>query len=209
VDVGLWTRAGEVERVASSRHAELANVLIDVLSQEGWVPRPEVSFNSRGERGLIDVLAWHPATGALLLLEIKTEIVDVGELFGTLDRKRRFAPEIARQLGFSPASISTALVVADTHTNHRRVTAHAATFGAVLPEGGQRFRAFIRQPLGIINAVAYWPYRHSGKTRLLGGGARRVNRPGEPSVSAIRSARKRQLRVIRAATSRGAGDSAR
>ena len=191
LDLGLWTRAGEVERIASSRHAELVEAIIAVLSEYGWVARPEVSFNLRGERGLIDVLAWHPPSGALLVIEVKTEVVDVGEALGTFDRKVRLAPEVARGLGFAPTSISRALVVADTHTNHRRVAEHAATFGAVLADDGHRFRAFLRKPVGAIAAVAYWPYRHSGTTRQLARGARRVRRPGLPSVTSIRSSSKR------------------
>jgi transcriptional regulator with XRE-family HTH domain len=191
LDLGVWTRAGDIERIATSRHAEIVDAVIEALVAAEWVARPEVSFGLRGERGFIDILAWHPPTGALLVIEVKTEIVDIGELLGTLDRKVRLAPEIARGLGFVPTSISRALVVADTHTNHRRVTAHAVTFGAVLPDDGHRFRAFVRKPLRTIASVAYWPYRHRGTSRRLGGGLRRVRRPGQPSVQAIRHANER------------------
>jgi transcriptional regulator with XRE-family HTH domain len=178
LDLSLWTRAGEIERVASSRHAELVEDLIAVLGGASWTARPEVSFNVRGERGLVDIVAWHAATGSLLLAEVKTEIVDVGELFGTFDRKRRLAPELARQLGFAAPTISAAVVVADTRTNHRRIAEHAATFGAVLPDGGQRFRGFIRRPSGSIAALSFWPYRHPRSARHPVGGVRRVRRPG-------------------------------
>ena len=48
-----------------------------------WVVRPEVSFSIYGERGVIDVLAWHPARRAILVIELKTELVDINELMGT------------------------------------------------------------------------------------------------------------------------------
>ena len=158
IELNLWTRAGAVERLISAHHAALVEAVIATLVGLGWNARPEVSFNFRGERGLVDIVAWHAETRTLLLIEVKTEVVDVGELFGTFDRKRRLAPELARAAGLDPATISTALVVADTATNHRRIRAHAATFGAALPDGGQRFRSFIRRPAGSIQAVAFWAY---------------------------------------------------
>jgi len=187
LDLRLWTRAGEVERLASAAHADLVESLIAELRAQGWIARPEVSFNVDGERGLVDVVAWHPPTRALLLIEVKTEIVDVGEVVGTFDRKRRLGARIARILALEPESMSAALVIADTKTNHRRVQTHASTFESTLPDGGQRFRSFVRRPARSIAAVAFWPIRHPGSLRPLARGARRVRRAkkaaGNPSLS--------------------------
>jgi transcriptional regulator with XRE-family HTH domain len=177
LDLRLWTRAGEVERLASASHSALVESLLGALRGERWITRPEVSFNFAGERGLVDIAAWHPATRSLLLIEVKTEIVDVGETIGTFDRKRRLGPRIAAQLGFDPATVAAALVIADTRTNHRRVQAHAATFASTLPDSGQRFRSFLRRPTGALAAVAFWPNRHPGSARPRAAGARRVRRP--------------------------------
>ena len=57
----------------------------------------------RGERGVIDILAWHAATRTLLVIELKTEIVDINELMGTVDRKRRLAATVAREQDESAA----------------------------------------------------------------------------------------------------------
>ena len=43
-----------------------------------------------------------PDRRALLVIELKTAIVDVGELLGTFDRKVRNAGEVARRLGWDP-----------------------------------------------------------------------------------------------------------
>ena len=191
LDLRLWTRAGEVERMASANHAALVEALVLELRSHGWVVRPEVSFNLDGERGLVDVVAWNLATRTLLLIEVKTEIVDVGELVGTFDRKRRLGPRIGRTLGLDSESIAAALVVADTRTNHRRVQAHAATFGATLPDGGQRFRAFLARPSGSLAAVAFWPLRHPGSARPLPAGVRRVRRRVQPGVRPASSVERR------------------
>ncbi|MEA2632936.1 MAG: hypothetical protein QOE66_3155, partial [Chloroflexota bacterium] len=70
----------------------------------GWILAPEVSFAIYGERRVIDILAWHPGRRALLLIELKTELVDMNELLGTLDRKRRLARRIAQERGWDPES---------------------------------------------------------------------------------------------------------
>ena len=176
LDLSVWTRAGDIERVASARHAALVESVISALTELGWVARPEVSFSVGGERGLVDVLAWHAETRTLLLIEVKTEIIDVGEVVGTLDRKRRLAPMLAARLDWSPLAYATALIVADTTTNHRRVREHAATFRSALPDSGQRFRAFIRRPSGALAAVAFWSNRHPGSVRRPAAAVRRVRR---------------------------------
>lgn len=48
---------------------------------------PEVSFSIYGERGVIDLLAWHGPSRTLLVIELKTEVVDAAEMLGVLDRK--------------------------------------------------------------------------------------------------------------------------
>jgi transcriptional regulator with XRE-family HTH domain len=208
LDIGVWTRAGEVERVASARHAALVEEVIAALVDAGWVARPEVSFSMRGERGLIDILAWHPPTRSLLVIEVKTEVVDVGETVGTLDRKRRLAGSIAEGLGWATDSVSCALVVGDTRTNHRRIAEHRATFGAVLPDGGQPFRRFIAAPRGTISAVAYMPIRHPGTARQLTGGSRRVRRPGHPPGRAISRSREAAPTVLVSSRPDASGDPA-
>jgi transcriptional regulator with XRE-family HTH domain len=191
LELTIRSRSGDIERFGSAAHSALVETVITALREAGWTARPEVSFSVAGERGLIDIVAWHAPTRSLLLIEIKTEVVDVGEAIGTFDRKRRLAAVIARQLGFDPSSVSAALVIADTHTNHRRVQEHAATFGGTLQHSGQRLRAFVARPAGSIEALAFWPIRHPGSVRPLVCGIRRVRRRSTPRGPAIpRSSRR-------------------
>src|SRR5438105_7342099 len=108
------SRGADLGHVLNSRHAALAEAVIERLASiGGWIARPEVSFAIYGERGVVDILCWHAATESLLLIELKTAIVDVGELLGTFDRKRRLAPAIAAGLGWTPRSVSMLLIVGD------------------------------------------------------------------------------------------------
>ena len=117
---------------------------------------PEVSFSIWGERGVIDIFAWHAARRALLVIEVKTEIVDVGEMLGTLDRKRRLAREIAAERGWDPQTVSTWLVVAESRTNERRVADHRSTLRAAYPDDGRQIRSWLAKPDGSISVVSLW-----------------------------------------------------
>ena len=75
-------------------HERVAAVFATLPS---WTAVPEVSFSVFGERGVIDWLAWHEPTGSLLVIELKTAVVDVQALLGTLDRYERLAPGVARE----------------------------------------------------------------------------------------------------------------
>jgi hypothetical protein len=102
-------------------HEELARTF---AALPDWVAVPEVTFAIYGERGAIDILAWHAPTRSLLVIELKTELVDVQDTVGTLDRKVRLAAKIAAERGWHPATISSWLLIAEGPTNRRRVQAH-------------------------------------------------------------------------------------
>jgi hypothetical protein len=151
----------------------------------GWVVRPEVSFSHFGERGVIDVLAWHSATRSLLVIELKTEIVDVGELLGTLDRKLRNARDVARLLGWEPTTVSALLVVGSSDRNRRRVVAHAATFEAALPDRGMRLRVWLRRPSERLRGLMFFADRSRGQATERVVVIRRVRVPTKPSAARV------------------------
>jgi hypothetical protein len=181
LDLAPWSRHGELHRFATASHASLVEAVIRHLRELGWDARAEVSFNHRGERGFIDVLAWHGPTRTLLMIEVKTEIVDVGEMLGTLDRKRRLAPVIAGSLGWDPVVVAVALIVEARQVNRRRIADHRATIRTLLPHEGRGFRAYLRHPSGALGAVAFWSNEHPGVVRQRAGGQRRVRRQGPSS----------------------------
>ena len=133
-----------------------------------WVIRPEVSFSIYGERGVVDVLAWHPERRAVLAIELKTELVDVNELMGNLDRKRRLSRTIARDLGWDAAEASAWVIVAESRTNRRRIAAHEAVLRTAFPADGPAMRRWLRAPVGAIAGLSTW----SGN----GGSTKRVHR---------------------------------
>jgi len=145
--VARW-RGGDLDRMLNARHAALAERSIAWLAKLGpWVVRPEVSFAFAGERGIVDILAWWADRRALLVVELKTDIVDVAELLGTFGRKRRLAARIAAELGWRPDVVGACLLIDEGRTNRRRVAAHALTFRASLPDDG-RLTSLAPRPAG-------------------------------------------------------------
>jgi len=97
LDVVVRWRGGELDRLLNARHSALHEEVARSFARiDGWTLAPEVSFAIRGERGVIDILAWHAASRTLLVIELTTEIVDINELMGSVDRKRRLAALVAR-----------------------------------------------------------------------------------------------------------------
>lgn len=177
--VARW-RGGELDRVLSSAHAAFAESVVEIVSREGWEVRPEVSFSRYGERGVIDLLAWHPANRTLLVIELKTEVVDVGEILGTFDRKRRLAWRIAADLGWRPETVGVALLITDTRTSRRRVAAHKRTFHAALPDDTRTFRRWLAAPGRPLAALAFLPDPRDTRLRQAPATPRRVRVPRQP-----------------------------
>lgn len=86
----LRWRGGSLDRLLDERHAALVGAVVRELGHLGWRVEVEVSFSHVGERGSIEILAYHAATGSLLMIEIKTQLTSLEEtLRRTPDRVRR------------------------------------------------------------------------------------------------------------------------
>lgn len=141
-------RAGDLDRLLDERHAGLGDVLARRLADEGWEVAPEITFSIYGERGSIDLLAWHPRTRTLLVIELKTELTSVEETLRRHDVKVRLAPGIVlARFGWRAASVARLLVLPETSTARRQVARHAALFHRAYPARNRAVRAFLRDPV--------------------------------------------------------------
>jgi Helix-turn-helix. len=180
LDIVAWWRGGDLDRMLNSKHAALAEDVVAWLTElRGWEIRPEVSFNIGGERGVIDLVAWHAATRTLLVIELKTELVDIGELLGTFDRKRRLAWRVAATLGWRPETVGVALLIREGRTNRRRVAMHEHTLRAAMPDDGRRLRAWLAAPAGPVAALGFVPDRQRATVRRGSATTRRVRVPAQ------------------------------
>ena len=177
--IGRW-RAGDLDRLLNAGHSSLHESVARAFRDlPAWISAPEVSFSIYGERGVIDILAWHPGRRALLVIELKTDIADVNELLGTAHLKQRNAVRVAIDQGWirrvdEPASVSLWVIVAPSRTNRRRVAEHAAMLRSALPDDGRAMAGWLKDPRRAVRALSFWPNSHDGTGRTPGRPVRRV-----------------------------------
>lgn len=122
------------------------------------------------------MLGWHAAQRALLVCELKSDVVDPQELVGSLDRKRRLARKIAHDRGLDPATISCWVIVAESSANRRRVDGYRAFFANAYPTDGRAIRAWLRRPVGEVAALSFLPIMHPRTGKQIRSTRQRVHR---------------------------------
>lgn len=177
LDVRVRWRGEALDRLLDEAHAALVSRAVSMLEAAGWHVRLEVTFSHFGERGSIDVFAWHPPTASLLVVEVKSVVADAQGTLAPLDRKVRLAPTIAADLGLHPDSVSRLLVVEDGATSRRRVARFDPLFAAALPVRGWAVRRWIAVPIGSLNGLQFLSSATPGSTRRVIAGRTRVRRP--------------------------------
>jgi transcriptional regulator with XRE-family HTH domain len=178
VDLSMRWRGGDLPRLVNARHAAIHEVVAArYLTLPDWQYEPEVSFSSYGERGVVDGLGWHAGTRALLIHEYKSDLVDLSDLMGTVDQKRRLAPEIVRERGWRPASVSTWVVVIDSRSNRRALARHEAALRSKFPADGHAVGAWLRHPVGRLDALSFLPLDAPNGTGAAPTATRLVRRP--------------------------------
>ncbi len=178
VELAARWRAGDLDRLMNAKHSALHDLVAEMFRDElpAWILAPEVSFAVYGERGVIDIVAWHPGRRALLIIELKTDISDVNELVGTFDRKRRLGRQVVQsERGWDPLTVSGWVIVAPGRTNRARIAAHGAMLRAAFPMDGRGIRSWLGDPVGSVSALSIWPGAATGGRTLAP--VRRVRRP--------------------------------
>jgi len=182
VEVVVRYRGGELDRLMDAGHAATVATLATHLREAGWRVEVEVSFNHYGDRGSIDLLAQHPATRTLLVVEAKTEIASAEEMLRRLDVKARVAPLLApERFGEQPARVVRLLAVTASSANRSRVARLEPLLAAAFPLRGRVLAGWPRVP-GMV------PVGRPGGLlfvrNVAGGGVtqrdRRVRHPGAP-----------------------------
>jgi transcriptional regulator with XRE-family HTH domain len=155
-------RGGELDRLADEGHALLVGRAAALLESEGWVVQPEVSYSVWGERGSIDLLAWHARTRTLLVVEVKTTLNSIEETLRRQDAKARLSAGVARErFDWEARATARLLVLPDDAAARRRVARHAAVLDRAYPSRGYDARAWIRSPQQATGMLVF--LRTSGK----------------------------------------------
>jgi len=158
IDIMARWHGGDLDRLLNARHSAMHDLVARQLAGlPSWRSAAEVSYAIYGERGVIDILAWHEGRRALLVIELKTDIVDVQQLLGSLDQKRRLAPRIAVERGWPAGRVAASgwVVVADTRTNRARLAAHATVLRGAFPADGRTVPGWLAEPRVPLSALSF------------------------------------------------------
>jgi transcriptional regulator with XRE-family HTH domain len=185
LDVRLWLtaawRGGEGDRLVDRAHASIVEHVVGVLRELDWDVIPEFTFNVYGDRGSVDILAWHPRERILLIIEVKATVTDLQAMLGSLSKKRRVVSgAVAKERGWQPRHVATVLVAAGTTGNRGIVARHAATFDAAFPARSRQVRSWLRRPTGQLSGLWFVSTR---TVPTAARGARRRVRLGGRSCS--------------------------
>jgi transcriptional regulator with XRE-family HTH domain len=177
-------RAGALERLLDADHAALVGQLAELLRRAGWTVEVEVTYSEYGERGSYDILAFHTEAGAVLVVEVKTDLASVEGTLRKVDEKSRLAAKVAgERFGWPVRAVSRLLVMPELSTLRRRVARHEHIFGRAFPGRGAEVRRWLRDPDGRLAGLWFLsPSRGATHVKRLGG-RERVRRPSPPSAS--------------------------
>ena len=151
-------RGAQLDRVLDEGHARLVGAVVERLLARGWTAEVEVSYSAFGERGSIDVLAWHPATATPAVFEVKTELGTVEGLLRPLDAKVRLGPGIARdQFGWRAARVARIAVFPDETTVRRQLARHRVVMDQALPSSTVEVRRWLDAPVVELRACWFPP----------------------------------------------------
>jgi transcriptional regulator with XRE-family HTH domain len=98
-------------------HARCVEYVARRLRRHGWIVLTEVEVVSGSARGWIDVLAYRPNDAILLVIEVKTELTDIGGLQRQIGWYERESWNIARRESWTPTKLLTAVVLLATRRN--------------------------------------------------------------------------------------------
>lgn len=159
LDLDYSIRGGQahIARLRDERHARLVELLMPVVTAAGWLGYPEATVNYYGDRASIDILCWHPLFRAILIVEVKTTLVDVQDLLSRLDVKLRVVPlTVAKERNWEPRCIGAVLVLPESDMARGAVARHGATFDAALPARTRQVRRWIRHPEGSLRGIWFF-----------------------------------------------------
>lgn len=162
----FW-RGAAMDRLLDEGHAALCGRVAELLAGSDWETHAEVTFAHFGERGSIDLVAWHAPSRTLVVIEVKTELGSTEEVARRIDVKVRLAPMVAHErFGWGPLTVARLVVMAEERSNRRAVERHAAWFAMTFPDRNVKVRRWLKSPHGGLSGLLFLPATHqAGATR--------------------------------------------
>lgn len=124
-------------------HARMSGHVVARLRRAGWETRTEVEVGGDRSRGWIDVLAFQPASRSLLVIELKTEVHDLGQIERSLGWYEREAWASARRFEWRPRALRGCLFLLASSANDARVAENRISFDAGFPLRSRHLAAIL------------------------------------------------------------------
>jgi transcriptional regulator with XRE-family HTH domain len=133
-------------RQSDAVHARCSGYVDRRLRGAGWETAREVPLVDGRWRGWIDLLAFDPRTGTLIVIEIKTVIDDVGALERQVGWYERMARVVARNRGWQPHRVVTWLLVLASEQNEQAMTQNRDVLNRSFPIGAPAMQELLTDP---------------------------------------------------------------
>jgi transcriptional regulator with XRE-family HTH domain len=124
---------GDRAHQRDAAHARCTSHVGRRLERAGWIVAREVEVGGDRSRGWIDILAYHPPTGLMLVIEVKTELHDLGQIERSLGWYEREAWASGRRLGWRPRRAVGILLLLATEANDERLRSNREAVDAGFP----------------------------------------------------------------------------
>jgi transcriptional regulator with XRE-family HTH domain len=138
----LADRADQRDRV----HAALIAAIAGRLRRFGWMVETEVPTGAASPTGWIDALAYRERDAAMAIIEVKTDLPDVGGLQRQVTWYEREAPYAARRLGWHPASTNVIVICLSSAAVAARLREHRELLGPAFPGDPRTAERWLRDP---------------------------------------------------------------
>jgi transcriptional regulator with XRE-family HTH domain len=135
---------GERRQQVDAAHSRMSGFVARRLEGHGWRVATEVEVGGNRSRGWIDLMAFQASTGRVLLIEIKTEIHDLGRIDRTMGWYEREAWAAARRLAWRPTGVTGCLLLLATRQNDINVRQNRESLDRLFPSRAQILTAMVR-----------------------------------------------------------------
>lgn len=149
-------------------HAACTAAARRTLERIGYACVIEHPFSDGRLRGWIDLLAFDPASRRLVVVEIKTELRDLGGLHRQVGWYERAARAAVRGLGWRVRTVECLVAFLATEANDTALEANRELIDRTFPVRGRALRAALelRRPLGGWGLILVDPRRRGGRVWL-------------------------------------------
>jgi transcriptional regulator with XRE-family HTH domain len=113
------------------------------LGRHGWSIRREVEVFHGRSHGWIDLLAFHPGSATLVIIEIKTRLDDLGAIERQLGWYERAARDVAARMGWRPMTVVSWLLLLDSEEVELSLRRERDLLRAAFPERASQMRAVL------------------------------------------------------------------